>query len=106
MRWFLRNRYLLGVDLVGWTLIPLATLALRLDGLELVGRYLPHLVAFAVLAAIAKFASLWFLGLYRRYWRYASIDELFLISAAIVGAGIAAAVLYFFVAVPALGVQG
>ena len=96
MHRLLRNRVFLGIDIVGWALTPVAALALRLDGFGGLGRYLPHLAAFAAIAAVCKFASLWFFGLYRRYWRYASIDELFLITVAVVTAGVVATGVYFY----------
>lgn len=95
MKPFIRNRVFLAVDLLGWTVIPFLALGLRLEGFGGVGVYLPQLFVFIVLAAGFKFASLWYFGIYRRYWRYASIDELILISAAVVLAGILSTLGYF-----------
>ncbi len=96
----LRNRVFLAIDLLGWLLIPAAGLMLRLDSVNALHPYLPHLGAFVALAAACKFASLWAFGIYRRYWRYASIEELELIVVAVLVAGVAAGTLYFALMVP------
>jgi FlaA1/EpsC-like NDP-sugar epimerase len=95
-----KNRFFLGVDLIGWSAIPFVALWLRLDSGEAVRAYLPHLLVFLGIAVACKVVAVWSAGLYRRYWRYASVDELGLIVIAVVGAGAAATILYFAVAVP------
>lgn len=102
MNFRLRNRVYVASDFLAWTLIPLAALLLRLDAIGALGAYGAHLVAFAGVAAICKFAALWYGGLYRRYWRYASVDELLLITAVVVLAALAAATVYFLGVVPLL----
>src|SRR5881394_3688583 len=92
-----RNRVFLLFDLVGWSATPFVALAIRLDGSYSVSHYLTHLAAFGVAAMACKLFALWVCGLYRRYWRYASIDELALIWLAVAGAGIASAVVYDFI---------
>jgi len=71
----IRNRYFLIADVL---LIPLAAVLsflLRLDvpGLQ---PYIRTLLLFAALAALVKPAIFHLFGLYRRYWRYASANEL------------------------------
>ena len=95
MRFAVRNRVFLFADLIGWALIPVAALILRVDGLELMAPYLPHLLAFTLGAIGCKLAALWSFGLYRRYWRYASMDELGMITVAVIGAGLAASLVYY-----------
>lgn len=70
-------------------------LGLRLDGFGRLDAYLPHLVMFTAISGVLKFSSLWKFRLYRRYWRYASVDELILIVAAVAVAGLAAWLVYF-----------
>ena len=76
IRTVVRNRFVFLADLVGWVLIPVALLALRLESFSAVEPYLPALGWFLLLAIPIKFAALWWRGLYSRYWRYASVDEL------------------------------
>ena len=76
----MRNRMFLAVDLIGWVLIPTLALALRLDGFGRFSAYAGHLLLFTAIVVICKFVAFWALGLYRRYWLYASIDELILIA--------------------------
>ena len=77
----LRNRYLLLGDLL---LLPLAaylSFALRLDGLSL-GVYAPTCLVFAVLVLVVGPVVLWAAGVYGRYWRYASVEEMLLLGGA------------------------
>ena len=71
----IRNRYFFMADML---LMPVAagiSFLLRLDfaGLKF---YPLTILIFAALAAIVKPATFYFFGLYRRYWRYASANEL------------------------------
>lgn len=98
----LRNRVYVASDFAAWALLPVAALLLRLDGWGALEAYRAHLVAFAAVAAGCKFAALWYGGLYRRYWRYASVDELLVITAAVIAAAVGAALVYFLAVVPSL----
>ncbi len=90
----LRNRTYLALDVIGWLVIAPAALALRVDGFGTVPQYAGQLSVFVSIAIACKFLAIWRLGLYRRYWRYASIDELTLIGVAVVVAAAAAGILY------------
>ena len=94
MNGWLRNRVFLAADLAGWLIIPALALSLRLDGFADVATYTRHLLLFTILAVLCKFALFWILGMYRRYWRYASIDEVILIASAVAAAGVAAGTIY------------
>jgi FlaA1/EpsC-like NDP-sugar epimerase len=72
----LRNRYFALTDLLVWVLLPAGLLAMRLEGVAGLDAYLPGLIVFALIAVPVKFALFYVFGLYRRYWRYASVDEL------------------------------
>ena len=102
-RAYQRNRYVLLLDVVAWCAIPLLLLTLRLEGLRPLGPYVPALASFVVLAVPIKFVFLWRAGLYQRVWRYASVDELIDVVSAVGLAGIAVAIVYFFVVVPLSG---
>ena len=95
MRFLFRNRVLLLIDLVGWSILPLLALGVRLDGWDGADPYLRRIVIFTGWAIILQFAALWFAGLYRRMWRYASLDELFGITMALGVAGLVTGVVHF-----------
>jgi FlaA1/EpsC-like NDP-sugar epimerase len=71
----IRNRYFFIADLLLMPLAVLLSFLLRLDvpGLQ---PYMRTLLLFAALAALVKPAIFYLFGLYRRYWRYASANEL------------------------------
>jgi FlaA1/EpsC-like NDP-sugar epimerase len=70
----LRNRHFLIFDLLALACIPALALAVRLD-LAMAPSHLPALLWFTVLGLIVKPPIFYLLGLYNRYWRYASMDE-------------------------------
>jgi FlaA1/EpsC-like NDP-sugar epimerase len=72
----LRNRHLFCLDIVIFSLTPLLALILRLDGNLGIQDYLSDLSIITVLFILIKISVFWSLGFYRRYWRYASIEEL------------------------------
>ena len=96
----IRNRFFLATDLVTWSLAPALALALRLDGFSAIDDYSRHLAAYTAAAIAVKFTALWLAGLYRRYWSYASIEEMSLLAAAILLAGVVQTAIYFAVVQP------
>lgn len=81
--WFtLRNRYLFALDIMLFCLTALVALWLRTDGTNGVSgffylRYYSDALARYLLLAIAVRSVIFIpLGLYSRFWRYASVDEL------------------------------
>ncbi|MBU0704773.1 MAG: polysaccharide biosynthesis protein [Chloroflexi bacterium] len=101
----LRNRHFFLIDLV---LLPAATVlafALRLNTVDLQG-YRPHILFFLALAVPVKLLTFRLLGLYRRYWRYASTDELVFISVAVGVSSAITAGLLFGLALPLTRVTG
>ena len=89
----MRNRYLFLLDIVLLAVTPTLALVLRVDSAAWVASYVPALVHFTLLAIVVKLIIFFFFGLYRRYWRYASVDELLSIilaagSATLIVAGI------------------
>lgn len=77
-----RNRHFLAIDMLIFVLTPVVALALRLDFIP----WLPaesslskHAIPLAVVTLaflVVKLVIFYTAGIYRRYWRYASIDEL------------------------------
>lgn len=92
-----RNRTFLLLDLIGWTVIPLAALAIRLDGLAGIGAYAQRTAHYTLWAIGFQFFFLYSAGMYRRMWRYASLAEMFSLSAGLALAGVATALANQFV---------
>ncbi|MFQ4142582.1 polysaccharide biosynthesis protein, partial [Chlorogloeopsis sp. ULAP02] len=72
----MRNRHWLILDIIIFATTPLLALILRLDGIPSLEAYLPNLAFATILFLLIKQFILWSSGFYRRYWRYASIEEL------------------------------
>jgi FlaA1/EpsC-like NDP-sugar epimerase len=70
----LRNRYFLVADIVLIVCAALVAFALRFDWLFF--RYRPEVSLFVAAAVLVKPLSFLALGLYRRYWLYASVGDL------------------------------
>lgn len=77
----IRNRLFLASDLLLTLIAAGLGFAVRLD-VPLFWTYLPVCARFAILAGLIKLPTYYLFGLYRRYWRYASISELLLIASA------------------------
>lgn len=95
----LRNRHIFALDVLAWCFAAPLALALRLDGFAEHPKYLVALVVYLAVAIPLRAAIFRAFGLYARYWRYASIDELILITSAIIVAT-APLVVLFSVFVP------
>src|ERR1035437_3865462 len=72
----MHNRHLFLLDIVLLAVTPTLALVMRVDSAAWVARYAPALIQFTILALIIKLVIFFLFGLYRRYWRYASVDEL------------------------------
>jgi FlaA1/EpsC-like NDP-sugar epimerase len=72
----LRNRHFFLIDLIIVLFSPLLTLYISLDGQIDFSTYLLPLIAATILFAIIKFNIFYFFGLYRSFWKKASIDDL------------------------------
>ncbi|MGF1672955.1 MAG: nucleoside-diphosphate sugar epimerase/dehydratase, partial [Rivularia sp. (in: cyanobacteria)] len=82
----LRNRHLLIFDVIVFMITPLLALILRLDGDLALQSYISDLVIATLLFLIVKIGVLYSFGFYRRYWRYASVEELTYVAMLIVAA--------------------
>src|ERR1041384_4867243 len=85
----LRNRYLLGLDIVLLGAAPYLLIALRFESFNWPDGYLETTREFAICGLLVQLAVYFSFGLYRRFWRFASAAELKLIFTA----GLSAAVL-------------
>lgn len=82
----LRNRHFAIADILVFLLSPCLALFLRLDGRLDFSFYQAGLVWLTFLFLIIKLSILYSLGFYKRFWRYASVDELQQIALAMVAA--------------------
>jgi len=101
----LRNRHFFLIDL---TLLPVAVvlaflLRLDLDGVQV---YAPAIPLFIAVALPIKLIIFRWLGLYGRFWRYASVDELLLIATATTVSTVATATLWFGLILPLTETMG
>jgi FlaA1/EpsC-like NDP-sugar epimerase len=72
----LRNRHFLIIDFSVFLITPLLALAIRLDELFTLAPYVYGLTQATILFLAVKLLVFYRCGFYKRYWRYASIDEL------------------------------
>ena len=72
----LRNRHFFLIDLIIVLFSPMLTLYISLDEQINFHKYLLPLISVTALFAIIKFNIFYFFGLYRSYWKKASIDDM------------------------------
>ena len=72
----LNNRHFLILDGIVFCLTPLLAIILRLDDLTALTKYYNGLILATVIFSAVKLIAFTWGGLYKRYWKYASIDEL------------------------------
>ena len=101
----LRNRHFFLIDLALLSSVAMLAFALRLDAAEML-QYGTHILLFLALALPVKLVTFRLLGIYRRYWRYASIEELVLISVAVGSSSAIVAGLLFALIVPLTQIAG
>jgi FlaA1/EpsC-like NDP-sugar epimerase len=99
-----RNRHFFLIDLILLPAAAVLAFALRLDarGMEAYGS---AILLFIAVAVPVELLVAYGLGLYRRYWRYASVDELLLIAAVAGISTVATAGLLFGLALPLTGLR-
>ncbi|MFZ1472086.1 MAG: hypothetical protein WAV79_04075, partial [Anaerolineae bacterium] len=100
----LRNRHFLALDALTALLTPTLALWLRTDRLSLTADALPLIIITAAFLCV-KLAVFFPNGFYRRYWRYASIDELTLITAGVIQSTLLQTLIFFVILRP-LGLIG
>ena len=94
----MRNRYVGVVELPLIVLAAVAAFAARFDW-DFYRR--PEFLTYVLAALVLKPAVFWLFGMYRRYWRYASIQDLQVVFLAVTAASVAMAV---FVVLAPVGV--
>ena len=72
----LNNRHFLVLDTIIFSLTPLLAISLRLDDFTKINEYHSGLIVSTIIFSLVKLIVFAFGGFYKRYWRYASIDEL------------------------------
>src|SRR5579864_7331801 len=72
----LRNRHFLMVDFCALAISPSLALWLRLDGQEALPKYYGALLCYTLVAMLVRVLIGVPFGMYNRYWKYASVDEL------------------------------
>ncbi len=102
---YLRNRHFFLADIVLIPLTALTAFILRLNPDQLQAHLL-HLHVFIGVLLPVRLGVFLLLGLYSRFWRYASVDELLLIVTAVGLSTVVTAGLVLGVAPPLLGVTG
>ncbi|MFS0516523.1 polysaccharide biosynthesis protein [Nostoc sp. UIC 10607] len=82
----LKNTHLLVFDIIIFSITPLLTLIIRLDGSLALQAHISQLGIATLLFLVVKLIVFWSFGFYRRYWRYASVEELTYIAMLMVAA--------------------
>ncbi len=80
----LRNRHFFLIDLIILLASPTIALMLRLDTVRIPREFWWGLVFYTVIALLIRLVVFRRFGLYSRYWRYASIDEIVQIGTAVI----------------------
>jgi FlaA1/EpsC-like NDP-sugar epimerase len=101
----LRNRHLFLIDLVLLPAAAVLAFVLRLDVVRFQANA-RHALLFIAVAVPVKLIVFRYYGLYGRYWRYASMGELMLITTATGISSVIAAALLFGLALPLSGLIG
>lgn len=82
----LRNRHFFILDVIVFSMTPLLALLLHLDSHLYLQADISELALTTILFVVVKLIVFWTCGFYRRYWRYASIEELTYIAMLMLGA--------------------
>jgi FlaA1/EpsC-like NDP-sugar epimerase len=78
-----RNRHLLIADLLTLSVLPFLALLLRVDSVAATVPFLSALKAYIPLALAVRVLIFYLFGLYRRCWRYATVEDLIQIALAV-----------------------
>jgi len=78
----LRNRHFFVFDVLFCALVPILALSMRL-GFSLREEYLPAVLIFTIIGVLIKLPTFYIWGLYRRFWRFASIEAMVSVSVAV-----------------------
>jgi FlaA1/EpsC-like NDP-sugar epimerase len=100
----LRNRHFFFIDLALLPAVAVMSFALRLDAAGMLN-WTSAILVWLVLSVPIKVLVFYWFGLYRQFWRYASVDELVLIALATAMGEVVAAALLFAIIVPLSGID-
>ena len=92
---WLRNRHLLMLDAVMMSLSPAMAIVLRYENLSSLAMHSRALLLYTVVTLFLRIAVFQLFGLYSRYWRYASVDEMVTLSKATLSAFAVCTVAFF-----------
>ncbi len=98
----LRNRHIFLLDVIALCVTPALALMLRVDGIYALQTYAADLLYYIPLALIVRLLVFRQYGLYNRYWRYASIQEMVRILWAVAISSTIVIALFFLARLPAL----
>ena len=71
----LKNRYFLFIDIIIFSIIPFLAIYIRIENLDEIQNYLSTLYNILPYYILIKVVIFYMLGLYKRMWRFASIEE-------------------------------
>jgi FlaA1/EpsC-like NDP-sugar epimerase len=71
----LRNRHLMVIDLACVCVVPVIALVLRQKSLENLAEFGLVIILYTVLSLVWKFSIFYPIGLYKRYWRLANVED-------------------------------
>ena len=91
----LRNRHFFVLDVLLLLVLPIMALMLRVDTLENWIQYRVAILGYTALALAVRLFAFYSMGMYSRFWRYASIDELSLLVMANIAATAGLVTIFF-----------
>ncbi len=92
----LRNRHILSLDALSLLVTPFIALALRVDGISKTEPFRDSLWKYTLVALAVRLITYKLFGLYNRYWRYASVDDMIQIVAGVGVATIVNIAIFYF----------
>lgn len=100
----LRNRHIFVLDVVALCFTPALALMLRVEGVYALQTYAVDLLFYIPAVLIIRILTFRQYGLYNRYWRYASIQELVQIVWAVAVSSAIVILAFFLIRLPVFGV--
>jgi FlaA1/EpsC-like NDP-sugar epimerase/EAL domain-containing protein (putative c-di-GMP-specific phosphodiesterase class I) len=91
----LNNNHFLTIDAIVFSIAPLLALVLRLDDQFDLATYNSSIILVTVIFVTTKLTLLYRCGVYKRYWRYASIDELTQLSVLMLAAVVLQSLIFY-----------
>ena len=95
-----RNRHLISFDVLAVVIGPILALVIRLEHSEEIALYLRSSLLWGCISLLWVLPIFWASGLYSRYWRYASVDEVTALANGTIAAWVATVFVFFAIAHP------